>query len=320
MNYQTFNHLYQHLQELYQKQEYAKALELVTEQFECFPEDKTLMYYMRTVLTARIGNADQSLSLIEEALQAGCWYSEFLLRKNPALITLQGMDKFERLVLQNRQLRDHDKGIIFPLLILRSQQACETRKAPCPLLLALHGNTSSAQKSINLWQSAAASGWLVAAPQSSQAVWKGAYVWDDYQIAEAEITKHYFSLKERYAIDLEKIALAGLSMGGETAIRLVLTGAIKARGFIAIGPGGPYMDDPKEWMPLIQANSNHDLRGYMILGEGDHSTPQENVHVLMDMLIQGGIPCKVETIPDVGHDFSPEYASSLLRGLDFVIT
>ena len=48
-------------------------------------------------------------------------------------------------------------------------------------------------------------------------------------------------------------------MGGEIAIWLALRGSIEARGFLAIGPGGPYMDNLAEWEPVLRDYTHRDL-------------------------------------------------------------
>jgi dienelactone hydrolase len=143
------------------------------------------------------------------------------------------------------------------------------------------------------------------------------YIWDDQEIALREVSQHYASTKERYSLDEENVVLAGFSMGGETALRAALTGTVPARGFILLGPGGPTIDNPSEWLPLLEAREQK-LRGYILLGEEDHAIQSEPVLALVGLLNERGIPCKLETIPGLVHDYprnSPEYIE---RALSFI--
>jgi predicted esterase len=318
MEEHTFEELYGNLQTLYQDGEYARALELATQALAAYPEQRTSLDYWRMTMAARTDDTAQTLRVLQEALERGQWYSELLLRRSPSFKMLQGDPEFEKLVAQNQAVAEQDSQATFPIFTLRPEKRCRSGAPACPLLLGLHTNAGTVPSSLGFWRPAATAGWLVAAPRSSQAIWKDAYVWDDRETAEAEIQKHYATLRKNYAIDAQRTILAGHSMGGEVAIWLALRGSIETRGFLAIGPGGPYMDDLAEWNPLIKDAAQRGLRGYFIFGERDASIPQENIHKLAEKLKATGIACKLETIPGQGHDYSPDYDAAILRGLDFL--
>ncbi len=318
MDYLTFDDVQTHIQALYQEGDYAAALELASAQALRFPEQFHLLYYWRVCMAARTGQVGLALDLLDELLERGFWYGETLLRKSPSLIPLQGLAKFESRVTRNRILQTQDQALLYPILTLRSPGCCGFGHQPCPLLVGLHANASTAQESVNFWRAAAGFGWLVAAPQSTQAIWKGAYVWDDHESSQAELIKHIQALSAQYAIDQKRIVLGGHSMGGELALWLAIKGIIPCEGFIAIGPGGPLMDEVENLTALIIENQPSKLRGFIIIGQEDDTIPQENVHILADILNEAGIPTELEEIPDVGHEFMPKYEDSLLRGLNFI--
>lgn len=318
MKYNSFDELQTDIQDFYQRGEYWNALKLATDQAGGFPEQSHLLYYWRICMAARTDQADLAIQLLNEIQQTGFWYGETLLRRSPSLQGLQDNPQFQKLIEQNRELRQRDEAQMFPLLTLRSQGHCEDQDDPCPLMIALHANASTAQASLDFWRAAASAGWLVAVPQSTQAMWKNAFVWDDEEITTREIRRDFSNLIAQYPIDPQRIILAGHSMGGEMAMRLALSQAVPVSGFIAIGPGGPFMDERFHWAELLQSTPGQDLRGYIIFGQEDRTIPQENIYPLVEMLNQAGIPTEVEEIPDVEHDFSPEYESSLIRALDYV--
>jgi predicted esterase len=318
MEERTFEDLYGQLQRLYQGGEYAQALQLATQALEDYPDQRTSLDYWRMTMAARIGDTAQTLWVLAEALERGQWYSELLLRRSPSFKTLQGEPEFEKLVALNQAVAEHSSQTVFPIFTLRPEDRCRRGGPPCPLLLGLHTNAGTVQSSLGFWRPAATAGWLVAAPQSSQAIWKDAYMWDDRETAEVEIQRHYATLRQNYAIDPQRTILAGHSMGGEVAVWLALRGAIETQGFLAVGPGGPYMDDLAEWNPLIKNPARHGLRGYFIHGEKDSSIPRENIRRLVEKLIAAGIACKLEILPDQGHDYTPVYDDAILRALDFL--
>jgi predicted esterase len=318
MNPTTFDELYTQLQELYHDEEYLAALELATQAVDQFPEQRTVLDYWRMTLSARTGNPAQALTILQAALDSGCWYSELLLRRSPSLKSLQGSPEFEDLIAHNQAAAEQDQQTHFPLFTLRPQGKCQSGGPPCPLLIGLHTNGGNVQSSLEFWKPAATNGWLVAAPQSSQAIWKGSYVWDDREVAEAEVKKHFLTLTERYAVDTRRSILAGHSLGGELAIYMTLNGSVKSRRFLAIGPAGPFIDDLNEWEPLLHENPIQGVQGYIITGELDSTISHTNINNLVAVFNQVGIPTRLETIPDAAHDYTPAFDEAILRALRFL--
>jgi predicted esterase len=322
------------IQERYQSGDYVMALALAERYQNHFQDRVALFTYWLICFNARLRELDRSILLLRNALISGLWYGEVLLRKSPSLQPLQGIPDYENLVILNRQVQDADQTYQYPLIILRSEEQCSHGSPPCPLLLGLHRNTGTVQSSLSFWRGAAYSGWLVAAPQSTQAAWKDAYIWDNLDITRDEILHHTQTVINGYSIDPSRIVLGGHSMGGEVAIWLALSGAIPAAGFLAFGPGGPMMDHPDQWQPYIEAaasraTSRHSgstrmdegdtlLRGYLIYGEEDRSIQPQNIQLLADALEASGLPCQVESVPGVGHDFDPKFETALMRALSFI--
>ena len=337
------------IQDRYQSSDYAAALELAERHKTRFQDQEALFTYWQICFNARLGVLDRSIRLLRDALKSGLWYAEVLLRKSPYLQPLQGMPEFEDLVLLNRQVQNKDETHHYPVLILRSEEQCSQGGPACPLLLGLHRNAGTVRSSLKYWRPAANAGWLVAAPQSRQAVWKDSYVWDDLEASREEILQHYQAVLNGYRIDPRRTVIAGHSMGGEVAIWLALSGAIPAAGFLAFGPGGPMMDNPDQWLPFIESatgrpaagypaanqpasrrpaspqpginpagSSDTPLRGYLVYGTEDHSIQQQNIHSLANALESAGLHCLVEPVPGASHDFEPKFEAALLRGLAFI--
>lgn len=318
MKFSNFKELQDRIQELYQNGDFAAALDLATSQAGSFPEQLPLLNYYQIAMTALAGKPQQAIASLRTLLDSGFWYNEVLLRKSASLSSLQRLPEFEALVERNQQNQAEDQSHLFPMLILRSQGRCEAGDSPCPLLLGLHAHASTAQASLNFWRGAASAGWLVAALQSSQPVWKDAYVWDDFEFAEQEIKKHIGSLIRQYAIDPGQIVLAGYDRGGAIAIELCLKDAIPARGFIAIAPTGSSIEKLESFGTLLQERPKKDLCGYIIIGREDDLIPRAGIRSLVKMLEKAGISCNLEEVPNAGHGYRPEYSSGLFRALEYI--
>ncbi|MEK6256648.1 MAG: hypothetical protein N2C13_04940, partial [Chloroflexota bacterium] len=166
---------------------------------------------------------------------------------------------------------------------------------------------------------AAAAGWLLALPQSSGAMWAGAYAWTNHETGAEEVENHYAKLTEQYALDSSRTILAGFSMGAEIALWLALTGRIKAQGFILLGPGGPFMDEPEKWAPLIRDASARGLRGAIITGLADTSIPHDNIRTLVTDLNTAGIPTHHEEHIDLAHAYPPNFDERLRHALEYIM-
>jgi len=319
MNDLTFSDLQTQLMQLYQNGEYAQALDLVTREASRFPTEALRIDYWRICMTSLLGETALALQLLEEALAAGFWYAEAQLREDPDLKPLQGLPQFEQVVAVCRQRQAEAQAQAAPALItLPPESGCQARLQPCPLLLALHGNNRTAEYFVGSWRLAVSEGWLLALPQSSQVRGPDGYVWNDRDWAVREIQEHYAALCGQYAVDPERVVVAGFSMGGELAIWLALSGTIEARGFIAVGPGGPYMNEPDKWVPLIEASQGRGLRGYLVVGELDVFC-YEGTLALAELFKSRDVPCQLEVHPNLGHDFPPDFWQTLPRALEFVM-
>jgi predicted esterase len=320
----TFDQVQTAIQNCYQAGDFAGALELADRHAPDFPEHTHLFSYWQMCMAARLEDIPRTLSVLESALSGGFWYGETLLRKSPSLRPLQGLPDFEALVERNRQHEAITRQETYPLITIRPRSACTQKKDPCPLLIGLHANAARAQTSLPFWQAAAFEGWLVAAPESSQAMWRGAYIWDDLETTRSQILRHFQALQDKYAIDGDRIVLAGHSMGAEAALWLMLTGAISARGVLLIGPGGPLTSEPEAWSELIQEYRQRQtadaapLRAAFILGEADQSIPHQEIGRLILLLQENGIETRLEIIPAAGHDYEDAYLPAIRHALSFI--
>lgn len=312
----TFQALTRRMIALYENEEYAEAYDLLEQEGRHFPEWARRIYFWRMCLASRKHEIDLALTLFEEAVEAGHWFFVTGLRDDPDLEPLQGLPRFEHLVEVCAQKQAEARAQASPsILVLEPENSASGVHRPLPLLIALHGNHSSAEESTDHWRSATARGCLVALPQSGQVDGPETYVWNDRDWTEQEIKDHYRALMEQYPIDERKVILGGFSMGARWAIWLSLNVSVKNRGFIAVAP---FIPDAKQFTSLADASSPHNQRGYLVAGEQD-VTCFAGTRDLADRLQAQRFPCKLETHADLAHAYPPDFAQSLDRALDFIL-
>ena len=319
MDFLTLDEMQARLQALYSSGDTLAALELLSAQKPNFPAFQPLLIYWESVLEAHEGNASRSMRLLKATLDHGIWYSDALLRNNPAFQTLLDDPKFKALTQRNQALREADPIAKIPVLAVRPANRCQPGGPGCPLLLALHANYASAHTVLPFWQPAATSGWVVAALQSTQILWRGAAVWNDLKAASEEAQRNFNTLQSQYALDMERLVLAGNGQGAETAAWLAFSGSLPARGLILVGQTGLFAERLEVWSALLEDYGGPELRVYMILGEEDQSADPVYMQQFAEMLQEAGFPTEFEIVPQLGADDAEGYDSSVQRALEFVV-
>jgi predicted esterase len=317
MTMRTYEEVQAEAMEHYQAQDYAGALEILTREGDRFPAEAANVLYLRSCMAARVGLPDLAVAILEDALNRGLWYGERVMRESPSWQPLQGLPAFERLaaVCKARQAA----AAIGPALrVLDPADGCPAGAA-CPLFIALHGNAGTADSAIQGWRAVTDAGWRLVALQSSQVGGANAYLWDDQETALRETAAQYADLSAQYTVDPARLVVAGFSLGGETALRIVLSGSIPAPAFILLGPGGPTMDTPDAWLPLIAQGAARGVRGYVFLGDRDNAVEQDNARRVVDLLNGHGVPCGLEMLPHLGHAYPADFVPGIRRALAFVL-
>ena len=288
---------------------YAEALELINREGHLFPDySQKVICSWRIEMASRLGNAELTLQLLQEAVQAGHWYGG--LRGDPDLALLRGRPEFERLVDLCEQRRIAAIAAAQPVLTTIPP---EKGPAPFPLLIALHGANATAEG--GHWSPAAAHGWFVAIPQSSQVYAPGTYTWNDRQWAIQEVRAHYDRLRAEFPIDPERVVLAGFSQGGGLATSLALSETIPARGLILVGP---FLPDVNAVVPLLEEHDMRGLRAYLVAGLRDRYC-YGIARQLAEILPRYGVVCQLEVCADLEHMFPDDFDQRLPAALDFVL-
>ena len=288
------------------------AYDLLTEAAPHFPKQAGLIYNWRYCAAARMNQTDLALQLIQEALDLGFWSSAAYLTSDDDLKSLQDLPEFKRLVEINEKKYQAAQANSKPMAL--ALPFPPTTGQPLPLLLSLHGNAGNAEESAPHWQSAVALGWYTVLLQSSQIFAPEAYVWNDLESGAREIKAHYQDLIASTTLEPGLTVVGGFSKGGEMAIWLALKEIIPLAGFIAVNPGGPYIEDASLFLPLLEnCNSLSQLRAWLIAGENDRNLP--NIKALHEMLSSHGLNCQLIIAPEIGHAFPEDFDQTLAQAL-----
>jgi predicted esterase len=315
----SFHEFENRLRELLEEKQYLRIINLIDDEGERYPDQRTYLVYWQVGMAARDNNPDLAFQYLDELIEEGIWISQYLLRTSPSLETLQDFPEYEERILAMAALQRLEAVQLLPLLTLRQNDEIGPGKDPYPLLLGLHQDRDTALASIRFWQPAAEAGWLVGVPQSTQALWSGAYVWEDIAQAQREVADHTRDLIEKYTIDTSRIILAGHRQGGEVAAWLPCSGGLDVRGFIAIAPTGSLVATPDRWFHSLQASEPRGLRGAIISGDvGMPYLPE--LKRLVDILNAFEVPTKLDILEGVGTEYDPAYNEAIRQAIDFVLS
>jgi predicted esterase len=300
---QQFHHLFQTCA-------YAEALELVTREAHVFPEyAQKVIYSWRMNCACRLKDKELTLRLLNEATQAGYWYSN--LQENDDFALLHGDPEFERLAGICTERRAQAMANAIPVI---KTFAPERQLHPYPLLLALHGANATAEA--EHWQAAISHGWFLGMPQSSQVYAPDRYTWNDWDWALQEVPQRFATICAEHPIDTGRVVLAGFSQGGGLAAWLGLSGAIQVRGLILVGP---FLVNVNNLLPTLEKHGPYDLRTYIVAGARDEYCLGV-AHQLAGLLPNYGIKCKLDVYADLEHRFPLDFEGKLPAALDFVMS
>lgn len=270
----------------------------------------TGLAYFRSVIAVRLLDTTLALDILDEALANGVWFGRQLVRQSPSWQPLQGVPRFEAAAAicearQDEANKHHRAPIVVGAVEGQDQ-------VPLGVMMVLHGNFQDAKAARDAWPSPPP-GWAFLFPEGPQAEAPGMFVWNEQDTAMRQLGLEFAQFARVHAIDPERVVMGGFSMGGETALRASLTGAVPARQFLLVAPGGPGFEDPSVWRKLARASSAKGRIspvGHVIAGGEDR--PEQARSVVLE-LTAGGVECSLDVIDGLGHDYPPSFAADALN-------
>ncbi len=302
-----FRDLRQQLMALYEQGHHAEALALLEEADDAFADRRSHLVFWRLCLLSLCDRPGDVMALFREGLDSGLWWSAAQF-DDTDLDAVRNLHEFRLLVdLSDERCRlaqgqiQPDRAVLVP-----------DSSPPWPLLIALHGRSGNKATQIDEWQAARDRGWLVVSPQSTQAIFNGAYCWDDPATGVKDILFHRNEIMRDYDIDPTTALIGGFSQGGGMAAYAALSGSIPVRGFIGVAT---FWRDPGELGE--QAQGSKDTRGYFVIGGRDNTL--ERTRQIQAGLRRHRIPFSEDLHPDLDHEFPDDFGTSFESALEFIL-
>ncbi len=313
MSNQTYYALDKQLFKLFEEKEYQQVLDLIEQEQANFPTHTLYFVYWRICMTNLLGKREEALRLFREAVEQGYWFTPDWMAEDEDLVSLHPLPEFQSLLATCRQRLLQAQAEVRPELRVLPP---DPPVAPAPLLIALHGNMSNSNDTAEEWRAITGRGWLLALPQSSQLAGQTAFVWNDRARSISEICAHFATVNEQYSVDAGRVVLGGFSKGGGLAIWMALHQLIPAAGFVVLGPFLS-SEELEALAELLATHKPAGIRGSIIIGEDDESCLKGSRQVA-ELMHAHDLPCTLEIIPGLGHEYPSDFSEHVTRGLAFV--
>lgn len=308
----SFSEIRQQILTAYHQREYQLALDKCHEIMDLFPEDSLSFQYWEACFLSLLGRSESALISLRLAMAHGFWINETDFQKEPDFENIRDLPAFAEISTEFRRRQSAAQAASYPQRFTRKPSSPPPLPG-YPLLLTLHGRGGSPQYSLNQWQPAADTGWVVSDLISSQLMGYDAYCWDDRALALKEICQHLEELQKEHPIDPDQIVVAGYSAGGGLAVELTCLNELPARGFIAVAPA-------LVTLPTLEVLPRPvGLRGVILAGEMDTNWI-DTARQIAAWLESHQIQCRNEFQPEMGHEFPKDFPELLRSYLDWIVS
>ncbi len=299
----------------YNRADYVTAIEISHQLLTIEPHSQLHEYNLACVL-ALSGRREEAFQWVDAAVAHG-FSNDQLFRSDADLQSLRDDPRFERilaLVVENRRRLgvQHDPRLIAKPLIIAPED--DAKSAPLPVVIALHGYGGTAESFADVWRDVtSAKRVLLVLPRAIEPARGGGFCWGTVDETELIVTQALRHASQRYAIDDDRIVLAGFSQGGFMAYNVGMRMAARLRGIIPMA--GRY--DPALASPPDVAAADMP-RFYLITGSEDH-TLEANRRAAAEFTA-AGMAVTLKVIDGLGHELPPNPADVLGAALDAVLS
>lgn len=229
----------------------------------------------------------------------------------PAYVAeLAKLDGFDALLRENNRLRaEAEKNAQLEFVVVKPAGYTPAKKYP--LVIVLHGGAGCSAATAEHWQSPRLrSDCLVAFLQGGllRGSFSRAFADDGF----ASVVAAYEQIIERYAVDTDRVILAGQSNGGRASIQLVAGNRIPARGLLLAFPTKP--GDLAEI--ALRAAAGRGVRATFFCGERDDGfAAQQEMRALFEC---AALPTLFRSFPEKGHELPDAFPARIDEALAFL--
>ncbi|RWZ60627.1 DUF3089 domain-containing protein [Halobacillus fulvus] len=295
---------------LVQNEQYEESLSLLESAKAKFPDRLDRIGHWKAGIFMLEGKEKEALSELNEVLDQKLWWNPAILMNDEELKPLQDSQEFTEIIKRCTERYEKEKEGMDSILQVKGNPQADTA------ICSLHWKGSNAKDYALQWSDPdILSKYLLGFVQSSQLFSFNSYTWDEWDIAEKDVTRHFHEFNKSYNLEKKEIILSGSSQGGKVAVELLLkNNHLGCKGFLALVPSFTGTDDMKK---ILEDNIHKNVRGCVITGDQDPFYEQ-TVHVV-NLLKERGVPCKLIVNKGMGHELPNDLSDQLNEAVDFIV-
>jgi SAM-dependent methyltransferase/predicted esterase len=302
------------LGELYRKQDYAEAADLLDSALNRFPEHLKANTFNLGLMCSHLQQYDRGVKALLFGLEHGIWYGLYDFTHtlwDPYRERADFLDFMNR----NDQKRQEAQDRARPELRVVTPKGFSEKKE-YPLFIALHGGGENMETFSRNWRSARLEDeFLVAYLQSSQVVSMDGFGWtEDLPLAKEEILAAYRRILQEYRVDGERILIGGFSSGGVAALMVTLDEVLPVAGFVVLCPARPEGFTAEK----VREAARRGIRGVLLTTEMDRRL--EDQRAMAALMAQEALPCDFLVTPDIGHWYPEDLEAKIDQGIAYVLS
>ena len=312
---QDIDTLHRRLHHAMEKERWDKAMSAALAIVELDPTNATAHYNAGCVL-ARMGESEAAIEALQQAAELG-FSSVATMSADEDLESLRDHPGFaaaferveENHVVETaafKEQADQDEPLIYPAPAGADPDVGERY----PLIVLLHGRGGRAENLARLFRpSAAKIGAVLVVPEAFEPYGEG-FRWGDQEKAAYRVQRAIEFSAERYAIDPDRVILAGFSQGAYISLRSVVMAPERFAGVVAIGACGTVDFD--------LASERYEDPPSVYIGIGSEDRSFDRCRPMAKAYEEAGFGVKLRVYKGYGHVFPRNYEWELDRAFRFV--